>query len=179
MNDQHPTIEVAQIVEGGDNVSHEISDYVYKKTVIKVILGLIIICSAYGLIVGLKGMLGMYIVFSFGFIYIIYIIYIIYFIFYLFFIVFQAVWIYLNWKLYEAISIRGHEEVDKWIKLGITAYIIYFVVSIIFFIIMGSYSDIFGIVIGAAITALWFWYVQQFQLLTKHLEESKVELPHW
>jgi len=92
-------------------------------------------------------------VFSLGFIYIIY------FIFYLFFIVFQAVWIYLNWKLYEAISIRGHEEVDKWIKLGITAYIIYIVVSIIFFIIMGSYSDIFGIVIGAAITALWFWYV--------------------
>ena len=68
----------------------------------------------------------------------------------------------MNWKLYEAISIRGHEEVDKWIKLGITAYIIYFVVSIIFFIIMGRFaplSGIFGIVIGAAITALWFWYV--------------------
>ena len=120
---------------------------------IKVILGLILICSAFGLIGGFLGMLGNVQWFSAGFIYIIK------FIFYLFLTVFQAVWIYLNWKLYEAISIRGHEEVDKWIKLGITAYIIYFVVSIIFFIIMGSYSDIFGIVIGAAITALWFWYV--------------------
>ena len=172
MNDQHPTIEVA-LIKTVIKVSHEISDYVYKKTVIKVILGLIIICSAFGLIGGFLGMLGNVQYFSSGFIYIIF------FFFYLFLTVFQPVWIYLNWKLYEAISIRGHEEVDKWIKLGITAYIIYFVVSIIFFIIMGSYSDIFGIVIGAAITALWFWYVQQFQLLTKHLEESKVELPHW
>ena len=173
MNDQHPTIEVAQIVEGGDNVSHEISDYVYKKAVIKVILLIIIICSVLNFIAGIGWVFASLRIIGVKFINIIY------FIFYIFIVVFQAVWVYLNWKLYEAISIRGHEEVDKWIKLGITAYIIYIVVSIIFFIIMGVYSNIFGIVINAAITALWFWYVQQFQLLTKHLEESKVELPHW
>jgi len=53
MDTQHPQIEVAKPMSGGDNVSHEIVDYCHKKKVIKIILIVIIVCSAIGVLGGL------------------------------------------------------------------------------------------------------------------------------
>jgi hypothetical protein len=74
--------------------------------------------------------------------------------------IYNFIWLYLNWKLYEAISTRRHDEADKFIQAIITIYVINLIIVIVFSLWMGVLGGaIPGLVIGIAIAALWVWYL--------------------
>lgn len=77
--------------------------------------------------------------------------------------IYNFIWLYLNWKLYEAISTRRLEEVDKSIKAIITIYVINLILELTFRLWQGGLARaIPTIVIGAVITAIWVWYLKTF-----------------
>ena len=80
---------------------------------------------------------------------------------YFFFALYESFYLYLNWKLYIAISTRMHEEADQQIQMIIKVYILFVVLYLMFIFWVGSLvTGIIGIIIGVAILAWWIWYLQ-------------------
>lgn len=116
---------------GGMDCSHELHDYAYKKSLIKVILGILICCQTFAifsLLFSFFVTLGWYNEFtsySSGYItgMLIYIVVCFF---------FNLANLFVNWKLYETISNHCHEEARKWLKMQITLVAINLVVAFIF-----------------------------------------------
>lgn len=81
-------------------------------------------------------------------------------IYYIFSLVFQVAWVFINFKIFKAVSDSKASEVNDWCKKGLIAYGIFAIVSLIFFIWMKAYGGFITLIINFAIAFIWFWYVK-------------------
>ncbi len=154
---------------GGGNYVHELHDYSYKKTVIKVILIILISCN----VLGLFG--SVFLLFTYEFFSLVRLLKDIFIFF------FNIANLFINWKLYETTSCQKHEEARKWLKMQIAIFVLYIVVRYFIFSLLIGFAAvaIFGIFFSCLIYGLWFFYVDNFIKLECFLEEKSVPIPVW